>query len=58
MLAQVQASMTDVVYRRAKYVIGEIERVEVACEALSQYDLATLDRKCMKPTMVYNMIMR
>ncbi|MDI9879889.1 galactokinase [Flectobacillus longus] len=45
MLAQVQASMTDVVYRRAKYVIGEIERVEVACEALSQYDLATFGQK-------------
>lgn len=33
--------LPDVVYRRCKYVIQEIRRVEVACEALKSGDLVT-----------------
>lgn len=45
MLAEAEPLMTEVVYRRAKYVVGEIERVVVACEALLQNDLGTFGRK-------------
>jgi galactokinase len=45
MLATIKNQLSHTVYRRAKYVIGEIERVIVACDALNQHDLATFGQK-------------
>lgn len=45
MLRSQADKMSDVVYRRCKYVIEEIHRVEVACEALLQDDLITFGQK-------------
>ncbi|MEY3238901.1 MAG: galactokinase [Bacteroidota bacterium] len=39
MLEQEKSNLSEVVYRRCNYVIGEIERVEDACEALINNDL-------------------
>ncbi|MCU0325409.1 MAG: hypothetical protein MUF45_09180 [Spirosomaceae bacterium] len=45
MLRSQADKMSDVVYRRCKYVIEEISRVEVACEVLLQDDLVTFGQK-------------
>lgn len=44
-LDAIKSQLSDNVYRRALYVIGEIERVIVACEALDAHDLATFGQK-------------
>lgn len=45
MLRSQADKMSDVVYRRCKYIIEEISRVEIACEALLQDDLVTFGQK-------------
>lgn len=40
-----QASFSENVYKRCKYVTGEIERVVIACEALERDDLALFGNK-------------
>lgn len=40
-----KASLSENVYKRCVYVVGEIDRVIVACEALEQNDLATFGKK-------------
>ncbi len=45
MLASEESNMKTNVFKRARYVVGEIERVVVACDALNANDLATFGKK-------------
>ena len=45
MLASEETNMKTNVFKRARYVVGEIERVVVACNALNENDLATFGKK-------------
>lgn len=45
MLTSQEANMKENVFKRARYVVGEIERVVVACDALNANDLATFGQK-------------
>ena len=45
MVEDAKTSLSENVYKRCVYVVGEIDRVIVACEALEQNDLATFGKK-------------
>lgn len=45
MLASQEVNMKENVTKRARYVVGEIERVVIACDALNASDLATFGQK-------------
>ncbi|MEA5260834.1 galactokinase [Arcicella aquatica] len=45
MVENAKDSLSENVYKRCVYVVGEIDRVVVACEALEQNDLATFGKK-------------
>ena len=43
-LNSVKASLSKIIYTRAKYIIEEIERVNLACQAIEDKDLKTLGK--------------
>lgn len=45
MLRSQADKLSEVVYRRCKYIVEEIERVTIACEALENGDLTTFGQK-------------
>ncbi|MET3126894.1 galactokinase [Arcicella rosea] len=45
MVEEAKTSLSENVYKRCVYVVGEIDRVIVACEALERNDLATFGKK-------------
>jgi galactokinase len=45
MVEEAKASLSENVFKRCVYVVGEIDRVIVACEALERNDLATFGKK-------------
>ncbi|MDD7303441.1 MAG: galactokinase [Bacteroidaceae bacterium] len=45
MLDEVKAEVSDVEYRRARYVIGEVDRVLAVCDALERGDYETVGQK-------------
>jgi galactokinase len=45
LLVKHKAEMSPIVYQRCAYVVGEIARVEAACEDLMRHDLAAFGKK-------------